>query len=62
MENEARISILVTDMGNGGAFCGKCSCDLDHGDPRVKLPACCPQCGAKFTGRDEPINMGGSDF
>jgi len=59
----AEIVVIVTDMGNGGAFCNVCNCDLDHGNPLNEIPPQCPQCGETFTSRSEPyINMGGSDF
>ena len=59
----ARIVVVVTDMGNGGASCSKCSCDLDHGNPLNVIPPKCPQCGEVFVGRDEPyVSTGGSDF
>lgn len=59
----AKIDVIVTDMGNGGAYCSNCGCDLDHGDPRNEIPPACPQCKEVFDGRNEPfINMGGSDF
>ena len=60
---KAKINILITDMGNGGAFCGNCSHDLDHGDPTVKLPKSCPKCGCEFAGKDiSEYDFGGSDF
>jgi len=59
----ATIQIIITDMGNGGAFCSNCHEDLDGGDPTKKLPSHCPKCEAKFTDVEEPfINKGGSDF
>jgi len=58
----AEIQIIVTDMGNGGAFCSNCGCDLDGGDPLVEIPNECPQCHEKFTGRDLYTGSGGSDF
>ena len=63
MESEAKIQIIVTDQGNGGAFCSNCSHCLDDGDASKKLPTHCPKCSALFTGQEEPyINRGGSDF
>ncbi len=58
----ATIKVIVTDMGNGGAYCSECSCCLDGGNPLNEIPPNCPQCGEKFTDRSEPfINMGGAD-
>lgn len=63
MSEPARIEIIVTDMGNGGAYCSKCSYCLDGGDPRKRPPSVCPRCQVVFTGYDRPIlNTGGSDF
>lgn len=60
---KARVDVIVTDMGNGGAFCSECGCDLDHGDPRNEIPFSCPKCWRKLEGYNPPyINMGGSDF
>lgn len=61
-EQKTYINIIVTDMGNGGAFCGSCGCDLDHGDPRNTVPPSCPKCHKVFEGTSGPINFGGSDF
>ena len=59
----AYIDVIVTDMGNGAAFCSNCDYCLDGGDPTVRRPAECPKCKEKF---NEPgslyVNSGGSDF
>lgn len=59
----AKIQIITTDQGNGGAFCDNCNYCLDGGDPLVKLPNRCPNCDVLFAGTEEPyVNRGGSDF
>jgi hypothetical protein len=58
----ALIEVIVTDMGNGGAYCSECGCCLDGGNPLNDLPTHCPQCNEQLTGYAAPfINMGGSD-
>jgi predicted Zn-ribbon and HTH transcriptional regulator len=58
----AKIEVIVTDMGNGGAYCSNCGCDLDGGNPLVEIPPVCPQCKEEFTDRDMFVSPGGSDF
>lgn len=59
----AKIEVIITDMGNGGAYCSNCGQDLDHGDPFITIPNHCPKCKEPLTERSEPyINQGGSDF
>lgn len=55
------ISVIVTDMGNGGASCSDCGQDLDGGDPLKEIPTKCPGCGEVFQDRQVYINQGGSD-
>lgn len=59
---EAKIVLIQTDMGNGGAYCSNCNYDLDDGDPFVKIPPICPKCQAIFIDKESYTNMGGSDF
>jgi len=58
----AKILFIVTDMGNGGAFCSNCNYCLDGGDPLKVCPDTCPQCQETFTDSETYINQGGSDF
>ena len=60
----ANINVLITDMGNGMAYCSNCGEDLDRGDPRNIIPKNCPKCNALFISQDEPkpYSFGGSDF
>jgi len=73
--NVAIISVLITDQGNGGTYCGHCNYDLDpYLSKRLnerlanpdKEPAHqqCPKC--TYLLKDDPsgpyINSGGSDF
>ena len=58
----AVIEHLVTDMGNGAAFCSACGHKLSE-DPLATLPERCPKCSAEFTGENMfPYNYGVSDF
>ncbi len=58
----ARVEIIITDMGTGGAYCSTCGYCLDGGDPLNEIPKFCEQCKEELTYIDNPfINMGGSD-
>lgn len=61
-EKTATIEHLVTDMGNGAAFCSACDYNLNGGNPTKVLPSSCPKCGAKFTSHSTYVNQGGSDY
>ena len=56
----AIIQHVVTDQGNGGAYCGTCQTDL--GSSPMNIPNTCPVCLEKFTDSSMYINGGGSDF
>jgi hypothetical protein len=58
----AYIQHVVTDQGNGGAFCSSCIANLDHYN--FKFPDDCPKCGAHFVAEylPSPYSFGGSDF
>lgn len=56
------IEYIVTDMGNGAAFCSECGYCLDNGNPMFVMPAKCPECDTELVKNDVFINMGGSDF
>lgn len=51
---------VVTDQGNGGAYCSGCLCTL--GSDPSKIPDVCPKCHKAFTGSDIYVSSGGSDF
>ena len=52
---------IVTDQGNGGAFCSKCGANLSSpfGEP---APYPCPDCGAEWIEGGMYVQGGGSDF
>lgn len=57
----AKVYHIVTDQGNGGAYCSACSADLGN-DPG-KIPDDCPRCKSHFIGDEDPwFSIGGSDF
>ena len=57
----ATIEHIVTDMGNGGAYCGNCERRLAS-DPR-EIPRVCPNCKAILVEANHVfISPGGSDF
>ena len=56
------IERIVTDMGNGGAYCSNCHYCLDGGDPLVRVPLKCPNCKEEFKEESLYISSGGSDF
>jgi hypothetical protein len=56
----ARIEHIVTDQGNGGAFCNECNNIL--GFDVLTLPDTCPNCGAILVEGGTYISTGGSDF
>lgn len=51
---------IVTDQGNGGAYCSECLADLTS-DINGKAPYPCPGCGAEYEEGGLYVNMGGSD-
>ena len=56
---------VVTDQGNGGAYCSKCDADLSPSGPFGIGPAPypCPGCGAEWIDTEiGGYNFGGSDF
>lgn len=58
---EAIIEHIVTDMGNGAAFCGNCNQILAHS--ALDIPEICPNCGATLVEAGHMfISPGGSDF
>ncbi len=57
----AIIEHIVTDMGNGGAFCGNCEQDLANN--AYDIPKVCPKCKAILVEAGYMfISPGGSDF
>lgn len=61
MSKTAFIKHIVTDQGNGGAYCS--SCEYMLGCEPFALPTDCPRCGAALTDSgDVFIPTGGSDF
>lgn len=57
----AIIDHIVTDQGNGAAFCGECKKKLTE-NPCEHFDVC-PHCGAEFVGHFlHSYNFGGSDF
>ena len=62
---EARVAFvehIVTDQGNGSAYCG--NCDTYLGSNPLQLPKTCFKCGyALVEGEGHVfVNRGGSDF
>ena len=54
---------IVTDMGNGAAYCDGCNAHLTS-DPS-KVPEICPHCKeplSRISNESMYINSGGSDF
>jgi uncharacterized paraquat-inducible protein A len=47
---------IVTDQGNGGAYCSQCDTTL-KGDEAI-----CPGCKSELEDGDLYISQGGSDF
>lgn len=56
----ARKEHIVTDQGNGAAFCSNCNENLGS-DPFTQ-PDVCPKCGATLIEGSIWISPGGSDF
>lgn len=57
----AIVEHVVTDQGNGGAYCGKCGEWLTSNP--FKIPDQCPRCKRKLVNSGSTwINTGGSDF
>lgn len=62
VDSMAEIHHLITNMGNGAAFCSYCGKKLTE-NPSAKLPPSCPFCNEEFN--NEHIYeycYGGSDF
>ena len=56
------ISVIITDQGCGGSYCGNCGCEIILSLSK-DMPKNCPECNFEFTKIDKPyINLGGSDF
>lgn len=57
---------IVTDQGNGGAYCSNCHTDLTARHPLYKIPNLqnnhCTGCGYKIIEGGLYIQSGGSDF
>jgi hypothetical protein len=53
---------IVTDMGNGGAFCSHCQYDLGSDPFEIIKIKKCPGCGYTLYEGGMYINGGGSDF
>ena len=51
--------IIVTDQGNGGAYCDNCQASQDVGE---FYPDNCPGCGYKIIAGSVYINRGGSEY
>lgn len=59
----ATIEQIVTDQGNGGAYCSDCTFVVEFDEINLKWPVICPKCEEEFVAISWPwISPGGSDF